>query len=402
LLINRIFRAFEYRDFRLMWMGACTSSIGTWMQLVAQAWLVYRLSNSAVYLGLDTFCGQIPVFLFSLFGGVVADRKSRRDILLASQFVQMGSAFTLTLLVAVGKVHIWQILCLSFVTGTAQAFGGPAYMALVPGLVPAQNLQNAIALNSIQFNVARVLGPVLGGLALEHLGAAWCFGLNGLSFVAVILSLSVLQVPFIPAKTSVSMLGSIKEGLRAIRNRAGMTGMIALAFWMALLSYPLSTFLPVFAREVLHGNSVTFTLLLSAYGCGSVVGALTVAASHKQKGLARQSLLVMILLGLFISMFALSRRFPLSIVMIFGVGIALMIVFALNSSIIQTYVSDALRGRVMSVYNVAFRGGMPIGSLVCGVLIKQTSAPVIIAGTGILVCLLALYFLLIKREVAEL
>lgn len=385
-----------------MWMGACTSSIGTWMQLVAQAWLVYRLSNSAVYLGLDTFCGQIPVFLFSLFGGVVADRKSRRDILLASQFVQMGSAFTLTLLVAVGKVHIWQILCLSFVTGTAQAFGGPAYMALVPGLVPAQNLQNAIALNSIQFNVARVLGPVLGGLALEHLGAAWCFGLNGLSFVAVILSLSVLQVPFIPAKTSVSMLGSIKEGLRAIRNRAGMTGMIALAFWMALLSYPLSTFLPVFAREVLHGNSVTFTLLLSAYGCGSVVGALTVAASHKQKGLARQSLLVMILLGLFISMFALSRRFPLSIVMIFGVGIALMIVFALNSSIIQTYVSDALRGRVMSVYNVAFRGGMPIGSLVCGVLIKQTSAPVIIAGTGILVCLLALYFLLIKREVAEL
>ncbi len=383
-------------------MGACTSSIGTWMQLVAQAWLVYRLSNSAVYLGLDTFCGQIPIFLFSLFGGVIADRKSRRHILLMSQFVQMASAFTLMLLAGLGWVRVWHILCLSFVSGTAQAFGGPAYMALVPSLVELKNLQNAIALNSIQFNVARVLGPVLGGLALEHLGSAWCFGLNGLSFVAVIASLIAIRVPFVPAKTTVSVLSSMKEGLNAIRHRPGMTGMIALAFWMAMLSYPLSTFLPVFARDVLQGNSMTFTLLLSAYGGGSVVGALVVAASHKQRGLARQSLLVMILLGAFISAFAISRRFPFSIVMMFGAGIALMIVFALNSSIVQTYVSDALRGRVMSVYNVAFRGGMPIGSVVCGILIKETSAPTIIAGTGALVCLLAVYFLAVDREVAKL
>jgi predicted MFS family arabinose efflux permease len=402
LLLNRVFRAFEYRDFRLMWMGACTSSVGTWMQLVAQAWLVYRLSNSAVYLGLDTFCGQIPIFLFSLFGGVIADRKSRRHILLASQFVQMGTAFTLMLLAALGWVRVWHILCLSFMSGTAQAFGGPAYMALVPSLVEPKNLQNAIALNSIQFNVARVLGPVLGGLALEHLGAAWCFGLNGISFVAVIISLTAISVPFVPAKTSVSVMGSMKEGLNAVRRQPGMTGMIALAFWMAMLSYPLSTFLPVFARDVLHGNSMTFTLLLSAYGAGSVVGALAVAASHKQRGLARQSLLVMIFLGVFISAFALSRHFPFSLVMMFGAGIALMIVFALNSSIVQTYVSDALRGRVMSVYNVAFRGGMPIGSVVCGILIKQTSAPAIIAGTGVLVCFLAVYFLAVNREVAKL
>jgi predicted MFS family arabinose efflux permease len=164
----------------------------------------------------------------------------------------------------------------------------------------------------------------------------------------------------------------------------------------------LSTFLPVFARDVLHGNSMTFTLLLAAYGGGSVVGALVVAASHKQRGLARQSLLVMILLGAFISAFAISRRFPFSIVMMFGAGIALMIVFALNSSIVQTYVSDALRGRVMSVYNVAFRGGMPIGSVVCGILIKETSAPTIIAGTGALVCLLGVYFLAVDRQVAKL
>ncbi|MGA8596681.1 MAG: MFS transporter [Bryobacteraceae bacterium] len=401
-MFQRVFRAFGYRDFRLMWMGACTSSIGTWMQLVAQAWLVYQLSNSAVYLGLDTFCGQIPIFLFSLFGGVIADRKNRRDILLASQFVQMSSAFTLAALVAIGKVHVWQILCLSFVSGTAQSFGGPAYLALVPSLVEATNLQNAIALNSIQFNVARVLGPVLGGVALEKLGAAWCFGLNGLSFLAVIASLLAIHVKFVPQKVHPSVLASMREGISAIRHRAGMTGMIALAFWMTLLVYPLSTFLPVFARDVFHGNATTFTVLLSIYGAGSVLGALLIAAARSETGMARRSLRGMIVLGICISAFALSRRLPWSLVALFGAGIALMIVFALNSSIVQTYVSDALRGRVMSVYNVAFRGGMPIGSVLCGILIKETSAPSIIAATGVLVCVLALYFLFVDREVARL
>lgn len=385
-----------------MWMGACTSSIGTWMQLVAQAWLVYQLSNSAVYLGLDTFCGQIPIFLFSLFGGVIADRKNRRDILLVSQVIQMSSAFTLAALVAFGKVHVWQILCLSFVSGTAQSFGGPAYLALVPSLVETTNLQNAIALNSIQFNIARVLGPVLGGIALEKLGAKWCFGLNGLSFLAVIASLLAIHVKFVPQKVHLSVLASMREGMSAIRHRAGMTGMIALAFWMTLLVYPLSTFLPVFARDVFHGNATTFTVLLSIYGAGSVLGALLIAAARSETGMARRSLLVMIALGVCISAFALSRRMPWSLVALFGAGIALMIVFALNSSIVQTYVSDALRGRVMSVYNVAFRGGMPFGSVLCGILIKETSAPSIIAATGVLICVLALYFLFVDREVARL
>jgi predicted MFS family arabinose efflux permease len=401
-LFKRIFRAFEYRDFRLMWMGACTSSIGTWMQLVAQAWLVYKLSNSAVYLGLDTFCGQIPIFLFSLFGGVIADRKNRRDILLVSQFIQMSSAFTLTVLVLTGHVQVWHILCLSFVTGTAQAFGGPAYMALVPSLVPPEYLQNAIALNSIQFNVARVLGPVLGGLALEKLGAGWCFGLNGFSFLAVVASLLAIKIYFVPQKIRVPVLASMHEGISAIRRRPGMTGMIALAFWMAMLSYPLSTFLPVFARDVFHGDANTFTSMLATYGAGSVVGALLIAGARKNEGMARVSLLVMLGLGICIAGFAFTRHLPVSLVALFCAGIALMIVFALNSSIVQTYVSDALRGRVMSVYNVAFRGGMPIGSVLCGVLIKETSAPVIISATGILMFGLGLYYLFVNREVAQL
>ncbi len=385
-----------------MWLGACTSSIGTWMQLVAQAWLVYRLSDSAVYLGLDTFCGQIPIFLFSLFGGVYADRKNRRNILLLSQFVQMACAFTLTILVATHVVAVWHILCLSAVVGTAQAFGGPAYQALIPSLVGEETLQNAIALNSIQFNMARVLGPVFGGLALDSLGASWCFGVNGLSFLAVIASLLAIHINYTPLKTTESVLASMKEGLKVIRVRPGMTGLIALGFWLTLLSYPLSTFLPVFARDIFHGNSMTFTMLLSTYGAGSVLGALLVAGSRKQKGHARNALLVMIVLGALITMFAVSRSLTLSMVLLFFAGVALIIVFALNSSLVQIYVSDALRGRVLSVYNVAFRGGMPIGSVICGFLIKQTSAPVIIAANGVLVCAFALYFLFVERKVAKL
>jgi predicted MFS family arabinose efflux permease len=385
-----------------MWLGACTSSIGTWMQLVAQAWLVYRLSDSAVYLGLDTFCGQIPIFLFSLFGGVYADRKSRRNLLIASQVVQMTCAFTLAVLVATGVVQVWHILCLSFIVGTAQSFGGPAYSALIPSLVGEEDLQNAIALNSIQFNVARVLGPVFGGFALDQLGADWCFGLNGLSFLAVIGSLLAIHVGFTPAKTNASVMASMKEGLVAVRTRSGMTGLIALAFWITLLSYPLTTFLPVFAKDIFHGSSMTFTMMLATYGAGSVAGALIVASSRNQRGMAKHSLVVMVLLGVLIAAFAVSRNIFFSVAVLFGAGIALIIVFAVNSSLVQIYVTDALRGRVMSVYNVAFRGGMPIGSLICGFLIKQTSAPVIIAANGVLLCFLAAYFLFVEKKVARL
>ncbi len=177
-LLRRVFKAFQYRDFRLMFIGACASSIGTWMQITAQSWLIYRLSHSTFYLGLDQFLGGIPIFLFSLIGGVVADRVERRRILLGSQYVQMASAAILTVLVATGTVHVWHILCLSFLSGLAQAFGGPAYLALIPTLVKKEDMPNAIALNSIQFNVAVVLGAALGGQAVARLGETWCFGLN--------------------------------------------------------------------------------------------------------------------------------------------------------------------------------------------------------------------------------
>ncbi len=385
-----------------MWLGACTSSIGTWMQILAQSWLVYKISNSSVYLGLDAFFGQIPVFLFSLFGGVFADRRSRRTLLLISQVIQMASAFLLTVLVITGTVRIWHIWCLSFTVGLAQSFGGPAYSALIPTLVNKEDLRNAIALNSIQFNLARVVGPMLGGIALSKLGAAWCFGLNGASFIAVIVSLLKIRPTFVPEKTGQSVLQSMQQGLQFIRRQDGMASLVALAFLLTLLSFPLITFLPVMARDVLHGGSNTFTILLCLSGIGSVAGALLVAGIQDRIGHAKHALFVMLLLGIFIAGFGISKDLALSTICVFAAGAALMIVFASNTSLVQLNVTDAMRGRVMSVYNVAFRGGMPFGSLVSGFLIKNTSAPVMMIANGLLVVVLALYFLLFQRRLAKL
>src|ERR1700689_4241999 len=219
-VIRRIFKAFQYRDFRLMWFGACASSIGTWMQIVAQGWLIYRLSHSAFLLALDQFLGGIPIFLFSLIGGVVADRIERRKVLLVSQYVQMASAATLTILVATGLTHVWPILCLSFVSGLAQAFGGPAYSALIPTLVDKEDMPNAIALNSIQFILAVTIGPALAGQALAKLGEKCGLGLNALSFGAPIIPLLMIRARFNPVATTESMFTSLKEGIKFVRRQA--------------------------------------------------------------------------------------------------------------------------------------------------------------------------------------
>jgi predicted MFS family arabinose efflux permease len=385
-----------------MWMGACVSSIGTWMQILAQSWLVYQLSNSAVYLGLDGFFGQIPIFLFSLFGGAYADRRSRRGILLVSQFVQLACAFILAYLVGTHLVRVRYIWCLSFTVGLAQAFGGPAYSALIPSLVEKKDLQNAIALNSIQFNLARVVGPALGGLALTRLGAMWCFSLNGISYLAVVASLLMLKGDFKPVATGQSVVTSIEEGISFVRKKEGMVSLIFLAFCITLLSYPLITFLPVMSRDVFHGGPNTFTLFLCLSGAGSVTGALLVASSARAGGQAKRSLLVMLVLGGLIVAFGLSKLVYLSMALVFVCGALLMILFAINTSLVQTYVSDSMRGRVMSVYNAAFRGGMPLGSAFSGFLIKQTSAPIMMASNGVAVVLVAAYFLVLGKKLSKL
>ncbi len=383
-----------------MWAGACTSSVGTWMQKLAQAWLVFELSKSAFLLGLDTFLGEIPIFLFSLIGGAVADRRDRRHLLLFSQFVQMSCAFVLAFLIAFHVVQVWHILSLSFVVGFAQAFGSPAYQALIPSLVRPQDLSNAIALNSIQFNLARVIGPVLGGLALTRLGAEWCFGLNGVSFIAVIVSLLLLQVRYVPGKTNETLLASMRQGLQFVRGHETMPALIVLAFAMTMLSVPLAVFLPVFAADVFHAGPNTYTLLLSTFGAGSIAGALAVAGLAHKTAKDRAALMVLVLLGGVMSAFALSTILPLSLVLLFLAGGCVVAAFSLVTSVVQEITSDAMRGRVMSVYNVAFRGGMPMGSLLTGALVPRLTAPFALAANGVLLSGLGVIYLMARRGVA--
>lgn len=372
------------------------------MQIMAQAWLVLEISKDPFWLGVDSFLGTIPIVLFSLVGGVLADRMSRQRLLVGSQVVQMACSFVLALLFAVGVEKVWHILALSFIVGTAQSFGGPAYQALVPSLVKTEDLPNAIGLNSIQFNVARVIGPTLGGLALTQLGASWCFSLNGISFIAAITSLLLIRPQFVPAKTGESVVTSMKQGFTFIRKQPAMEALIALAFAMTLLAFPVVVFLPVFAKDVFHGGPNLYTVLLVCSGCGSITGALVVAAfgQHRHQGLS--ALLMLVVLGGLITAYALSHWLVLSCVLIFLSGGILLGAFVTISSLVQMITSDQMRGRVMSVYNVAFRGGMPFGSLIVGALIKQFNAPVVLAWNGVLLALLGLYFLLVQRKVAAL
>ncbi len=401
-VFRRVFKAFQYRDFRLMWFGACTSSIGTWMQIVAQGWLIYRLSHSAFLLALDQFLAGIPIFLFSLIGGVVADRVERRKILLGSQYVQMATAGILTILVATGLVHVWHILCLSFISGFAQAFGGPAYQALIPTLVEKDDMPNAIALNSIQFNVAVMLGPALAGQALAKLGEKWCFGLNALSFLAPIISLSIISARFLPAKTTESMFSSLKQGIQFARRQNSMEALIVLAFCMTALAMPMRTYIPVFVKDIFHRGPETYGNLLSLMGLGSIVGSLMIASAGNMRRKGSVALAALLLLGVGISAFALSKSVPFSGVILVLVGAAMMAVFATVNSLVQLITTNEMRGRVMSVYNFAFRGGMPMGNLLSGWLVPVFTAPVVLGVNGLLLVLLALYFLLVQRRLAAL
>jgi predicted MFS family arabinose efflux permease len=401
-LIRRVFKAFQYRDFRLMWIGACASSIGTWMQIVAQGWLIYRLSHSAFLLALDQFLSGIPIFLFSLVGGVIADRVERRRVLLASQYVQMATAAILTVLVATGTVHVWEILCLSFISGLAQAFGGPAYQALIPTLVEREDMPNAIALNSIQFNLAVTIGPALAGQALAKLGETWCFGINALSFLAPIVSLWIIKTRFLPEKTKESIFASLKKGIAFARQQPAMEALIVLAFCMTFLAMPMRTYIPVFVKDIFHRGPETYGNLLSLMGIGSICGSLIIAAAGNVSRKGRVALGGLIVLGAGIAGFAFSKLVPVSGAMLVLVGASMMAVFAMVNSLVQLITTNEMRGRVMSLYNFAFRGGMPMGNLLSGWLVPVFTAPIVLGANGLLLIAVALYFFLVQRRVAAL
>jgi len=385
-----------------MWIGACTSTIGTWMQLVAQAWLIYRLSHSYFLLALDPVLNTIPIFLFSLIGGVVADRVERRHVLSGSQYIQMSCALFLTAMLAFHRIHVWHMLTCSLISGFAQAFGGPAYSALIPTLVDKEDMPNAISLNSMQFNAAVVLGPAISAPVLAKFGEVWCFGLNTVSFIAPIIALAMLRVRFAPVKTDETVLQSMKQGIKFIRRQGAMAGLIILGFAMTLLFIPMRTFLPVFAKDIFHKGASTYAMFQSVTGMGSIVGALTIAGFGNFRHKGRVALTALAGLGVTAVVFSASRSLPVSYVALFASGAFMMAVFASVSSLVQLIVTNDMRGRVMSVYNFAFRGGMTMGNLASGWLVPILTAPLVVFGNGVLLIALAIYFALAQRRVADL
>ncbi len=401
-VLSRTFQAFRYRDFRLLWFGAFTSTTGTWMQLVAQSWLVLQLTGSAFYLGLVSFLGQLPLILFSLIGGAFADRIDRRKLLLFSQYVQMSVAVILTILVAAGWIQIWHFLVLVFVAGSGQAFGGPAYQALIPTLVERKDVPNAIALNSIQFNLARMVGPVIAGAAFASLGAVFCFGLNAFSFFAVVIALFMIRTSFVPRKTEESVMVQIKGGFRYIRSKGALWQLTILGFVSTFCGVPILTLLPVFAKDVFGLGATGYSNMMAISGAGSITGALLYATFARSTRQGLLALRIQVVFACLLAAFALSRSLPLSCIVLFFGGGCLITLFASITSLVQLATSDEMRGRMMSIFMLAFRGGMPLGDLTAGFIASRfspTMALLLLAG---LLTLVAGGFLLSRSGVEHL
>ena len=400
--LAQTFSALRYRDFRLLWLGAFTSTTGTWMQTVAQGWLVLQMTNSAFLLGVDGFLATGPMLLFSLFGGVIADRMDRRKIMLLSQYLQMGFAFVLAALIYFGDVQVWHIFMLSFLTGSAQSFSGPAYISLLPLLVKRRDVPNAVAMNSMQFNLARVVGPVLAGLTFAAWGPAACFLLNGLSFFAVILALQQIKTPVIdePGEKR-GILDEMREGFRFVTARRKLLLLTFLAFAGTFLGMPIVTFMPVVARTIFGMNATGYAWMLTVYGLGSVSGALLIAATARQARKGRLALELQLAFAVLLVAFGLSRSLPLSLIFSFFAGACIVGVVSLFSSLVQLTTTDAMRGRVMSIFMLAFRGGMPLGNLLAGFVAERWSITTALVVNGSLLAVVAFVFIVRRTNLDE-
>jgi len=379
------FAALAWPNYRLWFFGQMTSLFGTWMQSTAQGYLVFELTRSSAWLGYTGFAGGLASWLFTLDGGVLADRVSRRNILVVTQCLSMLLAFALSVLVFARVVAPWHILVLAFLLGAVNAFDAPARQSFVLEMVSREHLTNAIALNSTMFNAATVVGPAIGGLAYAAFGAGWCFLINGISFVAVIAALLAMRLG--PAPASIPRRGvrvQVVEGLRAIATERRILALIVLVALSSLFGFSIVTLMPAWAVKVLSGDSRTNGLLQSARGAGALLAALGIAslggrARGRGRLLTAGSLAFpVVLVGL-----SFTRSLPLSLAALFLAGAAMISMFNLANALVQTIVPDAVRGRVMSVYNLAFLGMAPIGSLAIGAAAERFGEPSAVLGFAI-------------------
>lgn len=368
--IGRMVQALRYHDFRLFWAGNFLSNIGTWMQSIAQGWLVLELTNSAVWLGLVGFASTIPILFLAFIGGVIADHANNRKLLIATQSVMMCSAFTMALLQWSHHMTAHRILWLALVTGFAMSLNTPSYQALVPQLVPREDLTNAIALNSAQFNMSRVIGPTLGGFAMALVGVGGNFFLNGLSFLAVIVALTRIRYPHRAQPEEGHLWSKLKQGFAYVFRHDHMSPLVALTAIASLLAIPYLVFVPYFARELLHTDARGLGILMACSGFGAFIGAVTMAYAGRIK--RRGFVVIRFSVGCYaaIILFTFSRHFWLSGLLLGIAGYTMVLMIATINALLQHLAEDSMRGRVMSIYSTAFLGMPPIGSLVAGLLAR--------------------------------
>lgn len=385
--------ALHHRNFQLFFGGQLISLIGTWMQSVAQSWLVYRLTGSSLLLGSVGFASQIPVFLMAPIGGTTADRANRHRIIIATQTLSLLLAFVLAGLTLTNKIQVWHIFVLAALLGLVNAFDIPGRQAFLVDMVGKEDLMNAIALNSSMFNGARIIGPAVAGILVAKIGEGWCFFANGVSYIAVIIGLLLMKIDCPRrGRAGASPLEDIIEGFRFVRNTTPIRALLLLLGLVSLVGMPYTVLMPVFADRILHGGARGLGILMGATGVGALLGALTLAFKSGFRGLARWVAVACGCFGVSLGLFAFSRHFWLSAAMLLPVGFSMMLQMACSNTLIQAMVPDHLRGRVMALYSMMFMGMAPFGALLGGALADRLGAPVTVAIGGVACVVGAIWF----------
>ena len=405
-----MFRALSHRNFRLFWTGAFLSNVGTWMQAVAQGWLMLQITNSAFWLGLDAFMATAPGFFLTLLGGVFADLVDRRRLLIYTQVVAGVAALGLATFVWTGAVNRWIVLGFSFVTGCCMALASPSYLAMTFDLVGREDVANAVALNSTQFQLSRVVGPALAGFGFKLFGLAGCFFVNGLSFIAVVVSLRMVRFePGMPkrgpshsVKDRRALWRDLLEGFRYVRNRPRVFSLLMISGVNSLFGAPYFALIPIYARDVFHLGATGLAWLMGTAGAGAFCGAafLTILGDFRRKGW-----LVLggsLAFGISVFAFALSTRLMLSYVFLFGLGFSIVTSVAAANTSLQKLVTDQMRGRVMSMFILSFMGTMPIGNILAGSASHRFGVPHTLATGGLVIVVFAITMMIFNQRLREL
>ncbi|MEO0098998.1 MAG: MFS transporter [candidate division WOR-3 bacterium] len=387
--------ALSYKNFRLFWFGQIISLIGTWVQNVARSWLVLQLSNSPFILGLVAFIGSIPILIFSLLGGLFADRVYKRNLLLFTQTTLTILAFLLAGLVYLQLIRVWHILILEALAGMVFAFDAPGRQSFVKELVNKEDLMNAVALNSLIFNLARMIGPAVAGLLITTVGIAFCFLVNGLSFLPVIFGLIFIRTAFLPPEKS-SYSKDLKDAFRYILKNREILLLILMVGFLSVFGVSFLTLVPVFARDILRVGVKGYGMMMSAVGFGSLSGASLLAILGKDLKKGKVIIIASFSFALFLLIFSFQKLFLPSLFLLFGLGLWVIMQNVTVNTILQEVVPDNLRGRVMSFYVMMFMGMFPVGSLLAGAVAQKFGAPVATAFGSIVILIWSLYVSLAK------